>query len=304
MAIWERESIRIGTMVKAAQDPAAYIKAILPHGFESINLTFPGRVDMDLGELADTVLGAVEGTGVVVSALEIFGNPLQDGEVAEATAVGWKVLIEAAGRFGCDIVSGFTGRIENLSIPENIPRFKEVFTPLADLAAKRNVRLAFENCTKGGNWQAGPLNIAHNPQAWELMFEAIPGKHVGLEWEPDHQLTQLIDPVPQLREWAPKVFHVHGKDATIMWDVVRSKGIAGPDAYLLHRTPGFGETDWREVITILRMAGSVGAIDVEGGHDPAYKEELEMMGQVHALDYLKRCRGGAFVPNPSLSTPR
>jgi hypothetical protein len=25
-----------------------------------------------------------------------------------------------------------------------------------------------------------------------------------------------------------------------------------------------------------------------------------MTGQVHALKYLKRCRGGPFVPNPSV----
>jgi len=29
-----------------------------------------------------------------------------------------------------------------------------------------------------------------------------------------------------------------------------------------------------------------------------YRGDLEMTGQVHALHYLKRCRGGDFVPNP------
>jgi hypothetical protein len=41
-----------------------------------------------------------------------------------------------------------------------------------------------------------------------------------------------------------------------------------------------------------------GAIDIEGWHDPIYRDALEMTGQVHALGYLKRCRGGDFVPNP------
>ena len=65
-----------------------------------------------------------------------------------------------------------------------------------------------------------------------------------------------------------------------------------------HRTPGFGDTNWTDVITILRMAGFKGSIDIEGWHDPVYRGDLEMTGQVHGLNYLKRCRGGDFVPNP------
>ena len=53
-----------------------------------------------------------------------------------------------------------------------------------------------------------------------------------------------------------------------------------------------------DVITILRLAGFKGSIDIEGWHDPVYQGELEMTGQVHGLNYLKRCRGGDFVPNP------
>ena len=33
-------------------------------------------------------------------------------------------------------------------------------------------------------------------------------------------MCQLIDPIPQLRKWVDKIFHVHGKDATIAWDAV------------------------------------------------------------------------------------
>ena len=30
-------------------------------------------------------------------------------------------------------------------------------------------------------------------------------------------------------------------------------------------------------------------------HDPAYRDELEMTGQVRSLNYLKDCRGGAWA---------
>jgi len=122
--------------------------------------------------------------------------------------------------------------------------------------------------------------------------------NIGLEWEPCHQMVSLIDPIPQLRKWVGKVFHVHGKDATIAWDVIKEYGKDGPKPFVWHRTPGFGDTNWTDIISILRMGGFKGNIDIEGWHDPVYKDELEMMGQVRGLNYLKECRGGTFVANP------
>jgi sugar phosphate isomerase/epimerase len=207
-------------------------------------------------------------------------------------------LIDNAHLFGTDVVSGFTGRVRGKPIPESISRFNEVFTPLASRAADKGVRLAFENCSMGGNWQTGDYNIAHNPAAWELMFDAVSADNLGLEWEPCHQMVTLIDPMPQLRKWVKKIFHLHGKCATIRWDVVSQYGVEGPVPFAFHRTPGFGDCNWTDIISDLRMGGFVGAIDIEGWHDPVYRGDLEMTGQVHGLNYLKNCRGGEFVANP------
>ncbi|WP_205419523.1 sugar phosphate isomerase/epimerase, partial [Klebsiella pneumoniae] len=76
------------------------------------------------------------------------------------------------------------------------------------------------------------------------MFNALPMENIGLQWEPCHQMVGLIDPIPQLRKWVSKVFNVHGKDATIAWDVIKEHGIHGPEPYVWHRTPGFGDTNW------------------------------------------------------------
>ena len=51
---------------------------------------------------------------------------------------------------------------------------------------------------------------------------------------------------------------------------------------------------------VSQIPGYKGAIDIEGWHDPVYRDDLEMSGQVHALNFLKKCRGGAeMVPNPN-----
>jgi len=294
--------IRIGTMVRAnLDDPAAYIKQILPLGFESIQPFFWQTLGgKDVPKLADQIRDAIGNSDVVVSSVAMFGNPLEDLDLDRETLAGWEALIDNAHLFGTDMVTGFTGRLRGKPLPDSLARFRAVWGELARRAADKGVRIAFENCAMDGNWASGDWNIAHNPDAWELMFDALPNDNLGLEWEPCHQLVYLIDPIPQIRAWAAKIFHVHGKDATVRWDVIRDHGIFGKLPFVQMRTPGFGDSDWVRVISELRLAGYRGAIDIEGWHDPVYRNALEMTGQVRALNFLRECRGGAeLVPNPS-----
>jgi sugar phosphate isomerase/epimerase len=313
MSDYSKETIRIGTLVGAGMKAAKYISQIKAHGFESYSLTFwQTKEGVDWDRLAGEVKAEISDSGAVVSSLAVFGNPLEDGEKDKATLKGWEEAIDNAHKFGTDIVAGFTGRVRGKPIHESITKFKAVWEPLAKRAKDKGVRIAFENCDMGGTWHSGDWNIAHNPVAWEMMFNAVPYDNMGLEWEPCHQMVSLIDPMPQLREWVGKMFHIHGKDASIDWNQIRKYGIhtsvhedvalksnvqpVKPFAY--HRTPGFGDSNWTDIISILRGGGFKGSIDIEGWHDPVYRKDLEMTGQVHALNYLKRCRGGSFVENP------
>ncbi len=294
------ESVKVGTMVPGSQNTHKYIEQILPLGFETFAITFwQSCGGIDLKKLAADVNSVLKGTGKTISTLGIFGNPLETRPKDLETVKGWERCIDSAADFGCDIVDGFAGRLLDKKIDESLGRYVEVFKPLAERAKAKGVRLAFENCDMGGSWGHGDWNMAHAPDAWEMMFNAIPSDNIGLEWEPCHQLNSLIDPIPQLRKWVGKVFHLHGKDATIHWDVLRTNGLRGNKLWVHHRTPGFGDTNWNDVITILRMGGFTGSIDIEGWHDPVYRDDLEMTGQVRALRYLQECRGGAkFIPNP------
>lgn len=291
------QNIRIGTLL-GGSDALRVLPQIVPHGFETFSLTFWQTTgSTNLKELALRVTDLLAESGATISGLEIFGNALTGTGDHADTLASWERLIDHAHLFGTDLVGGFTGRLPGLPLEASIPRYVEVFGELGKRAADQGVRLCFENCAMDGSWKDGDWNIAHGPAAWELMWDALPLEHLGLEWEPCHQMVALVDPLPQLRKWAHKVFQVHGKDATIAWDVIRESGIYGPKPYVWHRTPGFGDTNWTDIFTILQQAGFTGAINIEGFHDPIYRDELEMTGQVHALHYLKNCRG-LFVPNP------
>lgn len=290
--------IKIGTMVRGRDIAAttAYINNLGKYGFECIEITFGADATWitDMAEYAKQIRECAEKNNMTVSALGVYGNPLiPEGKSALQSL---EMVIDNASLFGAGVVAGFTGRLPDQPLPDSVPKFAEVFAPLAARAADKGLKIAFENCPMGGTWQHGSWNIAVNPTMWEMLFDAVPADNLGLEWEPTHQICQLIDPMPQLRKWAPKVFHVHGKDATVLKDVIAEKGINCGEKFVWHRTPGFGDCNWADIISILRLNNYEGTIDIEGWHDPVYKGELEIMGQVHGLNYLKFCRGGDYIP--------
>ena len=290
-------SIRIGTMINAPGGAAAArIGEIADLGFESFEPFFWQTTNgADLADMGKRCRDAIGDRDITISTLGMFGNPLETGALDIATLDGWKDCIDNAHHFGATCVAGFTGRLRGKPLTDSLPAYRKVWSELAKRAADKGVKIAFENCAMDGNWATGDWNIAHNPDAWELMFNETPDDNIGLEWEPCHQLVYLIDPMPQIRKWAHKFFHVHGKDATVRRDVIREHGIFGKHKFVFMRTPGFGDSNWTDIISELRLAGYQGSIDIEGWHDPVYRDALEMTGQVAALDHLKTARGGSFV---------
>jgi len=294
----EEPQIKIGTLAGKGPRTAEYLRSLLPFGFESFQINFHKSLeDVDLAELGAELSELLAETGSTISCLGIYGNPLGEEPDDIAIRYAWETAIDQAEAFGTQLVCGFTGRVRGASIPDSMHRFADVFGDLSRRAEDRGVRIAFENCPMGGDWHSGDWNLAHNPAAWELLFNAVPSENIGLEWEPCHQMCQLIDPIPQIRQYGDRIFHVHGKDANIRHDLIQKYGIFGKEYIVEHRHPGFGDCNWTHIISELTMMSYRGSIDIEGWHDPVYRDHLELTGQVHALRYLKDCRAD-YVPNP------
>lgn len=277
--------ISVGTLIPGEQ-AVAMIPQLNPKGFESYQLTFESlsAEPFDFDAYADAVLSVLDGKKI--SALGYYKNPILD----ESAREDLKMLIKNVNKLNCSVIGVFAGGNPEKTIPDTIPEFKKTWEPLAALAEECGVRIGFEGCGRG--WKGGSNNICYCDEAWELMFDAVPSSALGLEWEPCHIMERLGDPIMQLRHWADRVVHVHGKDCTIEWDVIRRYGIEGPKSIVYNRTPGFGDTNWANVFTILLKAGFTGACDIEGYHDPVHYDDMEWTAQVTSLEYLKRCRGG------------
>jgi sugar phosphate isomerase/epimerase len=285
-----RKQPLIGTLVKGDDQPEQAIKQLAAQGFESFSIMYWGHVSGDIAATASAVCQAAGESGTAVSSVSVYGNPLSGDEAGAATQAGIEALVENAHAFGCSLVSCFAGRVPGTAVPASIETWKSFFGPLVDRAEARGVRLAFENCRMGDTWKSGKWNIAINPDAWQLMFDALPSEFLGLEWEPCHQVEALAEPLAQLKDWLPRIIHIHGKDARINRELLAARGLYGCTRWYQSCLPGNGDTDWRELLRILVDSGYTGTVDIEGWNDAEWAGERELTGQLRALSYLKACR--------------
>ena len=201
------KQISIGTCIPGPQ-ALEWIPGFLGKGFETFSINFHMSLEgTDLEKLALETEKLLKGSGSRISTIGYYCNPIQYPEHRKTL----EHVIRMAERFGADHVSTFAGAWEGKPVESAFREFGKVFRDLADLAEEQGVKLGIENCLMDGTWERATCNIGFHPRAWEAMFGEEENPNFGLEWEPTHQMSQLIDPVSQLREWCGKIVHVHGK---------------------------------------------------------------------------------------------
>ncbi len=279
----EKTKIKIGTCIRGThllQD----LRNAVSMGFDTVELYYNDSIlETDFDMLKPKIREIIGDSGVTISGIGLYCNPL----IKESARQELVYCIKKAHDLETDFVGTFAGAIPGKSVEDAMPVFRKHFSELTEIAEAYDVRIGIENAHMYGHWYSATCNIGFSPRAWEMMFAEVPSSHLGLEWEPSHQVEQLIDPIAQLNIWLPKIFHVHGKDASVDWDAVRTYGIWFGSHYCEHRFPGMGDTDWRKIVVLLKRGGYQRDIAIEGYHDPVYCNERELEGQEKALKYLR-----------------
>ena len=216
---------------------------------------------------ADRVKQLVKATGVAISGLGYYPNPLAP-DVAEAKVYVEQIkrIIQAAALLGVNRMNTFVGRDWSKSVDDNWPRFLDTFRSLVALAEAQGVRIGIENCpmyfTKD-EWPGGK-NLATSPAIWRRMFADIPSPNFGLNFDPSHLVWQRMDYIKPLKEFAPRFSHVHAKDVKIDQERLDNVGIlATPLEFHTPKLPGLGEIDWKRFLAALAAAGYNGPVCVE-----------------------------------------
>jgi sugar phosphate isomerase/epimerase len=168
---------------------------------------------------------------------------------------------------------------ETNRVSDNLRIFKEVYGPLAEYAAQRGVRIAFETAGRGGP----EGNIAHSPELWDAMFELVPSPAIGLSFDPSHLVWLQIPNIPDvIRQYGSRIYHVDGKDIEILWGRLSRQGILG-SSWWRYRLPGFGALDWTAIISALMDIGYDDVIAIEN-EDPLFPG---LAGVRSAADFLR-----------------
>ncbi|MEM2130399.1 MAG: sugar phosphate isomerase/epimerase [Candidatus Bathyarchaeia archaeon] len=231
---------------------------------------YAGVTHIDVSELSNAGVAEIrrllDDYGLGLSSLGYYPNYLTSDKTSRDFYFSHlKKVIDAACFLEVEVVGTFIGRDMHKTVEDNLRIVEEVWPPFIDYAEKQDVKIAIENCPmqypEHSTWPGG-TNVAFSPPIWRKIFEMIPSRNLGLNYDPSHLIWQGIDYIKPIREFRDKIFHTHAKDTLIERELLSDIGIYG---YYWHvdRLPGLGDVDWRRFIAALHEIGYIGAISIE-----------------------------------------
>ncbi len=238
---------------------------------------------------ADEANALCEKHEVKLSGLGYYPNPLDPDPAVSSRAVAhFRKVILAAEKLGLKNANTFVGRDWTRTVDETWPRFLKVWKPIIAFAEDHGIKVGIENCPMSfsrDEWPGGK-NLATTPVTWRRMFNDIPSRNFGLNYDPSHFVLQQMDPLSPLDEFKDKLFHIHAKDMLVHPDRVNQVGIfAFPKEWHTPRIPGFGEIDWARFMAALYAVGYGGPVCIEV-EDETFGKTLE--GRKRALTVSKK----------------
>jgi len=225
----------------------------------------PGGAHIDTARLdkkrAQAIRQTVERHSLYISALACYTPHLTDPAGYEKARDQILSAVDAAAQLGVGVVCTLAGYPAPGTTPLDTIRkvLPEAFAPVLARAKEKNIRIAVEN------W---PRTCLRGLDTFELLFEAIPAEHFGLNYDPSHLVRQECDWLAPISMFRDRIFHVHAKDVLIDRARRARVGILG-EGWWRYVLPGFGEIRWGELISHLRQNGYDGVLSIE--HEDEYQ---------------------------------
>ena len=176
---------------------------------------------------------------------------------------------------------------------EGFAIWKETFPEIVRHAEQSGIYIAIEG------WP-GPApyypTLGCTPEMLRAMFEAIPSKHFGLNYDPSHLVRLGIDYLRALSEFGDRINHCHGKDTEILPEELYESGVIPPtfgekygfsEGSWRYCIPGHGDVEWGKVAVRLDRLGYAGAVSIElEDHRFWGSLEAERQGVMKAAEHL------------------
>jgi sugar phosphate isomerase/epimerase len=241
---------------------------------------------------ARAIRAGLDRHGLEISSLAYYPNNLDpDLAVRSAAHDHLRRVILAAEALEVPLVGTFIGRDPGRSVGDSLEDVGRTWPDLVRFAGQHGVTIVIENCPmifSGDEWPGGK-NLAYSPAIWRRLFEIVDADNFGLNLDPSHLVWQMIDYERVVREFGPRIRHVHAKDMEIDRDGLYEHGVMSAGVgWQVPRLPGLGEIRWDRFIAALYRAGYDGAISIEH-EDRSFEgsEELVKKGFLLARDVLK-----------------
>ena len=286
------------------------IQIIEPYGYESLEIpAYEGNGQLETkdiltGNRAAEIRKMVASHGMSISALSnhsdsflIMGPTGKDtdfifqGTPEEKIKHGTESLIrtaQAANALEVPTVVGYPG-VENWGrfffFPygegwsEYEEQFVERFTPILDKFQEYGVRFAIE---------IHPNSFVYDINTAVRALELV-NYHpaLGYNFDPANTLYLMIDPATLIDTLQDRIYHVHAKDAEL------AKHNLGTGGTLMHgnmraldhtyrfRIPGWGQIDWKSILTELSLVGYDGVLSYE--HEDVTMSRMDGVKKVSAF---------------------
>ena len=231
-------------------------------------------------EYAKHVLDYVSAKGMHISSLAFYPNTMDANiEKRNAAIEHLKALIKASAKLGVNMVTTFIGNDQNKTVEENIELFKEIWPPIIALAEENGVKVAIENCPMlfGRDQWPGGQNLMHSPVIYKKLFEIIPSKNFGLNFDPSHYVWQQMDYIKTVYDFKDRLFHIHFKDIKLFPEKLAECGVmAYPLDYMSPVLPGQGDVNWGAFVAALNQIRYNGdaVIEIEDKAFEGSKEDV------------------------------
>jgi len=175
-----------------------------------------------------------------------------------------KKTVEAAAALDVPVVNGFTGApnwgawyifpasYEKI-FEQGFELFAERWGEIFDFFASHGIKFAHE---------VHPQEQAYNIETAEQAIKAVDGKkEFGFNFDPSHLVWQGIDPVVFIKRLGERIYHAHAKDAELVKENLPVSGRMPTGAWMRpgrgfrFRTVGWGDVEWKRVMTALLEVG-------------------------------------------------
>jgi sugar phosphate isomerase/epimerase len=258
-----------------------------------------GFESLDLGWATPADIAAVRAAGINVGSCDLLDysnllstNPAKRRELLDRNLAYVKELSAAGCRiFFTVIVPADPARARG----DNYRDALDGYAPICQAVAEAGAVMVIEGAP--GRWPHYP-NLCCTPETLRPFLSDMGSPAVGVNYDPSHLIRLGVDPLRFLREFAPRVFHVHAKDTLLLADGAYEYGthqaaaFAEPHRWGEHAwrytLPGRGRTPWADVLRVLEEAGYRGAVSVELEDEEFNGTEAgEKLGLTESLQFLR-----------------